>query len=83
MEKNINDGGPAFPLPLGTANCSEPSESGGMSLRDYFAAAALQGLLASPKSVEKSAFNGRTVGEVFADIAYGYAEAMLEYRKKS
>ena len=34
------DGGPAFPLPLGSMNRAEPLESGGMTLRDYFAAAA-------------------------------------------
>ena len=41
MTTNINDGGPAFPLkePL-TSDCL------GMSLRDYFATAALQGLIA-------------------------------------
>ncbi len=34
---NQDDGGPAFPV---------PEMTGGMSLRDYFAAAALQGELA-------------------------------------
>lgn len=32
------DGGPAFPLPLGTMNAAEPDQSGGMTLRDYFIA---------------------------------------------
>ena len=41
MSEKINDGGPAFPLkaPL-------TSDYLGMSLRDYFATAALQGLIA-------------------------------------
>lgn len=37
----MNDGGPAFPYYQG------PEGSSGMSLRDYFAAAALTGLLPS------------------------------------
>lgn len=39
-----NKGGPAFPLPMGSetvAGCE------GMTLRDYFAAKALQGFLAA------------------------------------
>ena len=34
IDKDTN----AFPLPLGTANCAEPHQSGGMSLRDYIEA---------------------------------------------
>ena len=40
----IDDGGTAFPIPYGQVMCDEGK---GMTLRDYFAAAALQGLLAS------------------------------------
>ena len=35
----------AFPLPLGPYGRCEPSESGGMSLRDYFAAKAMQSII--------------------------------------
>jgi hypothetical protein len=44
----INDGGPAFPGGVvdGQGMVREPAQPG-MTLRDYFAAAALQGLLAS------------------------------------
>ena len=43
-----NTGGPAFPLPVADQECCGRFESGygGMSLRDWFAAKAMQGLLA-------------------------------------
>ena len=45
----------------------------GMSLRDYFAAKALQGLLADT--------NIKSSAEEFASRAYDVADAMLEARK--
>ena len=60
-----NDGGPAFPREYG---------SKGMSLRDYFAAAALQGLCADPSMQESS--------EVLSELAYNLAAAMLKERAK-
>jgi|DEB3_MinimDraft_2_1074329.scaffolds.fasta_scaffold00813_13 hypothetical protein len=65
-EQPINDGGPAFPL-------NDPLKSTGMTLRDYFAAAALQGMLANSKNYDS--FDG------YSDAAYEYADAMLERRK--
>jgi hypothetical protein len=59
------DGGPAFP----TEDTSHP----GISRRDYFAAAALQGLLASGEDIPMR----RNV--IFA---YEYAEEMLDYQEK-
>lgn len=54
----------AFPNPNNT-------EQTGMSLRDYFAAQALQGLIA----------NGDAANEYStARIAYGFANAMMEVR---
>jgi hypothetical protein len=51
MSTQPNDGGPAFPLPSHTKrwdpNNQIFTQDEGMTLRDYFAAAALQGLLAS------------------------------------
>lgn len=46
------------------------------TLRDLFAMAALQGLLANP---ETDTGYGR---ETYASIAYGHADEMLETRKK-
>lgn len=63
---NIEDGGSAFPEP-GNAQC------GGMSLRDYFAAKALQGLCSDPST------EGTPVTEMAAHC-YGIADAMLAAR---
>lgn len=71
----IDDGGNAFPLPLGTGNLSEPAESGGMSLRDYFAAKAMQGLLA--QSIGTALRSDPVDG---ARYAYQMADAMLAAR---
>ena len=69
MEKN--DGGPAFPrIPMSN---EKPEDCKGMSLRDYFAGKALQGLLAGARS-EKLSY--------LAEWAYNYADAMLAERKK-
>jgi len=73
MSASTNDGGPAFPV------TAEQSPNGictlpGMSLRDYFAAAALQGLLADPSNCNPYRRN--------AESAYLYADAMLAARAK-
>lgn len=73
MSAPINDGGPAFPHLHNT--CQRVNESEmfpGMTLRDYFAAQALTGLLANPDG-------GSSIGEV-ARCAYRYADAMLAAR---
>lgn len=71
----ITHGGPAFPVPLhpgqsyqGHAPCD------GMTLRDYFAAKALNGLLASSPSDEEISPKG------VAEFAYDIADAMLAAR---
>lgn len=61
------DGGPAFPY--GQRNITEQS-SEGMSLRDYFAAAALQGFIAA------GAFDGPV------NKCYKIADQMLEVRSE-
>jgi hypothetical protein len=63
--------GPAFPLPIGL---SEDSWRQGMSLRDYFAAKAMQGLLANG--------DGGDPVEDVSDYAYQIADAMLKAREK-
>jgi len=50
----------------------------GMTLRDYFAAKALQGLLADPDSCNEMTCD---ISEVYARVSYEYADAMLEARK--
>ena len=59
----INYGGPAFP---------EPGLCDGMSMRDYFAAAALTGLMANLENVISA--------EEAATIVYHIANAMIAAR---
>lgn len=65
-----SDGGPAFPRPCGENQIRENDSSLGMSLRDYFAAAALTGSREdiSPEEISKS--------------CYKIADAMLAERVK-
>ena len=67
--KNTNTGGPAFPP-------SNPGYAHGMTLRDYFAAKAMQGLLAQSQG---TALGSRV--EAAAEYAYAMADAMLEARE--
>jgi hypothetical protein len=73
----MKDGGPAFPHSMEAANIGSPSV--GMSLRDYFAAAAMQGILAGVESEYHTQLSGTS----YAFIAYTVADAMLAERKKS
>ena len=75
-----NGGGPAFP---------DGSPSSGMSLRDYFAAAALQGiyansndafLLTAAKEAESHSESDSAI--TYARYAYEAADAMLSERDK-
>jgi hypothetical protein len=68
VTKMINDGGPAFPTAF-------QMHSKGMTLRDYFAAAALQGLLASIQP------NQLWSGDDVAVTCYRTADAMLKARE--
>lgn len=64
----LKDGGPAFPF----TDSASPMEHSGMTLRDYFAAKAMQGLASDP-SVQETA-------EEMAALAYALADAMIEAR---
>ena len=85
-----NDGGHAFPWP-GNDGMFTPSP--GMSLRDWFAGMALQGALSTPHALTAMLNQcegpkktpdviGREICQNFVDIAYGFADAMLEQREK-
>ena len=68
----LDDGGNAFPV------CTNPGElidSPGISMLDYFAAAALTGYLASSRRLHVKE-------DDIAVAAYGFAQAMLEARSK-
>lgn len=68
-------GGSAFPVSYSNeADGPKVMPTLGMTLRDYFAAKALQGLLACPEV-------GGKVWE-FVELAYQYADAMLKARKE-
>jgi hypothetical protein len=79
MSTPINDGGPAFPVPgYQTSDGGvilHHEGSPGMALRDYFAARALQGLLANPD------FEGTQEG--FAIESYRLADLMIAERAKT
>lgn len=71
MNNSNDDGGPAFPNVTG-----DYYDNNGMKLRDYFASAALQGVLMNYTTEKYGATN-----EMVARAAYRYADAMLEARK--
>lgn len=76
MTQTKDTGGPAFP-----ANHFDLADNEhGMTLRDWFAGMALQGMLAShdvcDSETEVINFN------VISELSYGYADAMLEEREK-
>lgn len=76
-----DNGGPAFPVStsnwtLGHQDGSSTWQFPGMSLRDYFAATALQGMLASGKT------QANITKTEIANVAYGLANAMLKAREE-
>ena len=71
MSEPINDGGPVFPTPAGVQH------NDGMTLRDYFAAAALQGIISDtsvPASIKKD-------GALLSRSAFQIADAMLKAKE--
>ena len=75
-------GGPAFPLHNhGTQTLG--MHLSGMTLRDYFAAKAMQGLIASPRMPAPAHHGGTDVTDsMVADLAYKMADAMLKAREQ-
>lgn len=71
--KKINDSGPAFPSTrkVGSVELTD----GGMTLRDYFAAKAMEGLLSSPTDPSSA--------KAAAEWSYEMADAMLAAREQS
>jgi hypothetical protein len=76
---DINDGGPAFPLPFISYDCGDgfteyttaaDIDHGGMSLRDYFAGQAMITMI-----------NKLGHPETAAERAYAHADAMLKARE--
>lgn len=75
---NRDDSGPAFPLADSNAEYvrTDREHCNGMTLRDYFAAKAMQGEVAASAGAQQPS-PGLT-----AEYAYRIADAMLEEREK-
>jgi hypothetical protein len=71
---SADTGGPAFP----TATLAQKTE-GGMTLRDYFAAKALQSTLADNAYVERTETPAEWLA-IVAKASYEMADAMLKAR---
>lgn len=86
MSNQINDGGPAFPTgpnfgtmkphPDGTLIVTHYGMQSGVTIRDYFAAAALQGLIAS-----RGSMSTRFLAEDDASYVFEIADAMIRARE--
>lgn len=89
-----NDGGPAFPVstsessyteygPYGHQDGNTTWQFGGMSMRDYFAAKALQKIMDT--TIPLADADGKRIKvrtpTICAALAYHWADAMLEARK--
>ena len=74
---NTNTGGPAFPVQSVYIE-DQQTNSQGMTLRDYFATQAMQGLIASPRGTP----DGKDATDAYyAKAAYVMADAMLKARE--
>ena len=77
-----NDGGPAFPRPIGSHNAGL-SETGhpGMSRRDWLAGVAMQGFVSHPENLVAIRLSAEQAGisapAMMARTAYGMADAMI------
>ena len=71
----IDDGGPASPVYDFHGNGQMFIAAEGMSMRDYFAAKAMQGFAADPTMDQAPAAD-------IAEIAYVWADAMLKARNQ-
>ncbi len=87
---NKDDGGSAFPnAPLyglqeedGIYELLVDEQSSGMTLRDYFAAKAMQGLLSNPKLQAKILAEGGCASGWIETSAWAFADEMLKAREQ-
>lgn len=83
-----DNGGPAFPIPLnpGSSYQGHGGEVDGMTLRDYFAAKAMAGILCNEFMVQRhrDAAKDNYIGEddLLATSAFAIADAMIAERAK-
>lgn len=76
--KKVEDGGDAFPMIRDMTNKPNWDYHPGMSLRDWFAGMAMQGLISGCYAGNNAGFT--LGGNVVA--AYEYADAMIARRKR-
>ena len=78
-----NTGGPAFPTEVWDSE-GVPQHTEGMTLRDYFAAKAMQGHIVASISALATHYktNPDAVSPLIAAAAYEMADAMLEAREQ-
>jgi hypothetical protein len=74
----INTGGPMFPAPV-----TKPLENyyPGISIRDYFAAKAMQGFIERAPTGTQFGVSHTVTNETFGVAAYAMADAMLKARE--
>jgi hypothetical protein len=87
MSNERDDGGPAFPClpplgPDGLAAAGYPYVAAGMSLRDYFAAKAMQALITGRSWAHLEGHGPGYIMESWATGAYQLADEMLKARKE-
>lgn len=80
MTDKPNDGGSAFPNEGG--DFSGLHADPGMTLRDYFAAQALTGMMANPDTFKNEKAGGAELRARLTGSCYAIADAMLAERSK-
>lgn len=76
------DGGAAFPLQDWDPNIKSPRYHRGMSLRDYFANAAMQAWISAQPTIAGERLNaGKEHAKVICEACYVWADEMLKARE--
>lgn len=83
MIEELKDRQYAFPSTFKSLIEGEHIHCFGMQLRDYFAAKAMQGLLASSRSPHASNPAADVTDALIADLSYKIADAMIEQRERN
>ena len=90
MSNEKKDGGPAFPTMdtwwTAEDGATYTGHSEGLTIRDYFAATAMQAYLSNPQTMagiaEMAEGDGISSGDFLAGAAYASADAMLKAREE-
>jgi len=82
----MKDGGPAFPTDYSSVDGFKHKVEAGMSLRDWFAAKAMQGMITALTEFKKNMLDGDSIiknrPKDISELSYLYADAMLKEREK-